>query len=63
MVVFYVYGWGNPDEIDSCISRDYRLNTDNEKIPTAKFNVAKAWAYCFKIDFYLACIMGILVLI
>ena len=61
MGVFYQYGWCNPDKIESCVSLDYRLNTESVPVPTAKFNVAKAWADCYKIDFYLAGVMCLLV--
>ena len=62
MIIFYAFGWRNPDEIDSCISLDYRQNAIGSPVPTAKFNVAKAWADCYKIDFYLSAAMLALVL-
>ena len=62
MLIFYTFGWNNPDEIDKCISLDYRQYAGDAPIPTAKFNVLKAWTDCYKIDFYLAVVMLILVL-
>ena len=63
MSLFMVYGWRNPDGIESCLSRDYRINTWKVPVPTAQFDVAKAWATWFKIDFALVVVTSLLLLI
>ena len=63
MALFYAYGWRNPDGQVTCLSRDYRINSVNELIPTAPFDVARAWQNQFKINFTLTGVACTLIMI